>query len=121
MVSGEHDPDLDLSGSRVASRFEMLQPNRSIWSFISKNSIQRAFFNNAPEAFVEAMYALVIEINAVPPRTPITVVWDNDLPHYDSTNDSTRGLIQDESHIVAFSFVAFSPHEWFIDSLAHRH
>ena len=112
MASGEHDPDLDLSGSRVASRFEMLQPNRSIWSFISKNSIQRAFFNNAPEAFVEAMYALVIEINAAPPRTPITVVWDNDLPHYDSTNDSTRGLIQDESHIVAFSFVAFSPHEY---------
>jgi hypothetical protein len=77
-------------------------------SFIPKNNIQWAFFNNAPEAFVEAMYALVIEINAAPPRTPITVVCDTDLPHYDSTRDP----YQDERHLVSFSIAPFSPHEY---------
>jgi hypothetical protein len=85
----------------------MLQSNRSFWSFISKISIQRAFFN-PPKAFVEAMYALAIEINAAPPRTPITVVWDTDLSHY----DSTRGSYQDERHLVVFSSVPFSPDEY---------
>ncbi len=54
------------------------------------------------------MYALAIEINAAPPRTPITVVWDTDLPHYDSTRDP----YQDERHLVTFSFAPFSPHEY---------
>ncbi len=54
MGSGEHDNDPDLPDCRVPSPFEMLQSNRSIWSFISKNSIQRSFFND-PKAFVEAM------------------------------------------------------------------
>ena len=100
VVSGEHDPDLSVC--RVAHRVEMLQPNGSFWSFFSKNSIQRVFFN-APKAFVEAMYALAIEINAAPPRTPITVVWDTDLPHFDSTTDP----YQDERHHVAFSVRSF--------------
>ena len=54
------------------------------------------------------MYALAIEINAAPPRTPITVVWNTDLPHYDSTRDS----YQDERHLVAFSSAPFSPDEY---------
>ena len=85
----------------------MLQSNRSFWSFISKISIQRAFVY-APKAFVEAMYALAIEINAAPPCTPITVVWDTDLPHFDSTGDS----YQDERHLVAFSSADFAPDEY---------
>jgi hypothetical protein len=104
VVSGEHDPDL--SGCRGTHHVVMLQSNRSFWSFISKISIQRAFFN-PPKAFVEVMYSLAIEINAAPSRTPITVVWDTDLPHFDSTRDS----YQDESHLVAFSCVPFSPDE----------
>jgi hypothetical protein len=62
VVRGEHDPDL--SGCRVAHRVEMLQPNRSFWSFFSKISLQRTFVYT-PKAFVEGMYALVIEINVV--------------------------------------------------------
>ena len=57
---------------------------------------------------MEAMYALAIEINAAPPRTPITVVWDTDMPHYDSTRDS----YQDERHLVAFSSAPSSPDEY---------
>ena len=105
VVSGEHDPDL--SGGRVAHRVEMLQPNRSFWSFLSKISIQRAF-SYAPKAYVEAMYALAIQINAAPPRTPITVVWNTDLPHFDSTSDP----YQDARHLVAFSNAPFSPEEY---------
>ena len=105
VVSGEHDPDL--SGGRVAHRVEMLQPNRSFWSFLSKISIQRAF-PYAPKAYVEAMYALAIQINAAPPRTPITVVWNTVLPHFDSTSDP----YQDECHLVAFSSALFSPEEY---------
>ena len=33
---------------------------------------------------------LLVQINTVPSRTPITVVWNKNLPHYDSTrNDQT--------------------------------
>ena len=38
----------------------------------------------------------------------ITLVWDTDLPHYDSTRDP----YQDERHLVTFSFAPFSPHEY---------
>jgi len=51
------------------------------------------------------MYALAIEINAAPPRTRITAVWDTNLPHYED-------LYQDERHLVAFSCAPFSPDEY---------
>ena len=52
------------------------------------------------------VHALVIEINAAPPSTPITVVWDTNLPNFEDS-------YQDERHLVAFSDTApFSPKEY---------
>jgi hypothetical protein len=90
----------------------MLQPNRSFWSFISKNSIQR-YYVGAPKAFVEAMYALVIEINAAPPRTPITAVWDTNLPNYEEDPD--------DRHLVSYTDACFSPKEYGSFTAWRRH
>ena len=43
----------------------------------------------------------MIRINTVPPHTPITVVWNQDLTHYDSTCDN----YQDDRHHVVISTV----------------
>jgi len=51
------------------------------------------------------MYALVIEINAAPPRTPITTVWDTNLPNYEDPD-------LDDRHLVALSDALFSPKEY---------
>jgi hypothetical protein len=67
-------------------RFEMKHANRSFWSLLTKSRIQQAFYK-PPNAFVDAILDLAIRMNVAPPRTPITVVWNQDLPHYDSTCD----------------------------------
>jgi len=83
---------------------EMLQPNRSFWTFLTKSRIRQVYGHNRPEVFVDAMYDLAIQINAAPPRTPITVMWNSDLPHFDCTLDE-----QDERHHAEYS-------PWFISA-----
>jgi hypothetical protein len=78
----------------------MQQSNRSFWSFLTKRRIKLAFLN-APNDFVDAFFDLAIRINAAPPRNPITVVWNQDLPHYDSTCDG----FEDPGYRVAVSFL----------------
>ena len=84
----------------------MQQSNRSFWSFLTKSSIQQAYFN-PPTASVDAFFDLAIRINAAPPRIPITVVWNQDLPHYDSTFDG----FEDLGYHVAFSYFPFRADE----------
>ncbi len=80
--------------------FRNAESNRSFWSFLTKSCIKRALYN-PPNAFVDACFDLVILINDTPPRTPITVVWNQDLPHYDSTCDG----FEDPGYRVAISFL----------------
>jgi len=105
----QHEPDLCWD---PVFRFEMMQPNRSFWSFYTESRIQQASFNTR-NTFVESMYDLVIKINSVPPSTSIIVVWDTNLSPY----DSTRGY-HDERHLVAFSE---SPFLQFMYGLTHRY
>jgi hypothetical protein len=70
---------------------------------MSKNSIQR-YYVGAPKVFVEAMYVLVIEINAAPPRTPITAVWDTNFPNYEQDPD--------DRHLVSYTVAPFCPKEY---------
>ena len=53
---------------------------------------------------MDTLFDLAIRINAAPPRTPITVVWNQDLSHYDFTCDN----YQDDRHHVAISTVLFT-------------
>ncbi len=92
--------------SPASFRFEMMNPtfrntesNRSFWSLLTKSCIKRAFYN-PPKAFVDACFDLVIHINTTP-HTPITVVWNQDLPHYDSTCDD----FEDPGYHVTVSFL----------------
>jgi hypothetical protein len=96
--------------SPVVSHLEILQLNRSFWSFISKENIQRSFFNT-PKTFVE------------PDRNYVRL--DDRDKHHSSSHahhrrvgyrlahyDFTRDPYQDGRHLVTFSFVPFSPHEY---------
>ena len=47
---------------------------------------------------MDDIYDLVININAVPPRTSITVVWNEDLSPFD-----TKSVHQDERYLVTFT------------------
>jgi hypothetical protein len=107
---GKYDPAPHLT---AFFRFEMLQPNRSFWSFYTLDKVERGDLNT-PTTFVETMYDLTININTAQSHTPITVVWDTNLPLYDSTR-----VLQDESHLVAFSEFYSSPSEY--GSLTTRH
>ena len=49
---GQRDP--------AAFRIEMLQPNMSFWTFLTKSRIRQVYGQNSPEAFVDAMYDLAI-------------------------------------------------------------
>ena len=76
------------SGDPASFRFEMTHANR--FSVFPYQVIQLSFYN-PPNSFVDTLLDLAIRMNATPPRTPITVVWNQDLPHYDSTcGDNTR-------------------------------
>ena len=54
---------------------------------------------------MDAFFDLAIRINAAPPCTPITVVWNQDLPHYDST------CFEDLGYHVAYSEIPSDAHE----------
>ena len=69
--------------------------SRSYWSFCTKNDIRCAFNHgrkdadgkmlHVPEIFTDVFDDLVAHINYLPPRVPITIVWNKHLPHFDST------------------------------------
>jgi hypothetical protein len=70
-----------------------------IGSFFDENDLQFAFTylitiayvavtqGELPNAFTSAFEVLFDQINITPPRTPMTITWNKDLPHYDSTRD----------------------------------
>ena len=97
-VYGQRDP--------AEFRFEMLQSNRSFWSFLTESRTQQVY-DNPPKVFVDSMYDLAIHVSAFPPHTPITKVWNKDLSHYDSTCDD-----QDDRHHVTYSEVPISAYEY---------
>ena len=72
--------------------------SRSFWSFVDHQDIERVFvfeqvFVFDPLSpirktrFLDTFIHLLIDINTNPSRTPITVVWDKNLPGFDSTRD----------------------------------
>ena len=72
--------------------YGMRNTSRSYRSFCTKKDIRRAFSKTeegkhiyVPEDFIEAFEYLVINMNIMPPRTPITVMWNKHLPRFDST------------------------------------
>ncbi len=62
--------------------------NKSCWSFVNSLDIQKAFQATAEYGFMDAFTDLLLDINECPPGTPITVEWNSNLPHYDSTRDT---------------------------------
>ena len=76
--------------------------SRSCWSFFNKTTdIQYVFADftwdeinkesqktEPPNGFLDVFMDLIVRINTVPPHTPITVVWNQHLPCYDSTFDN---------------------------------
>ena len=65
--------------------------NKSFWSFLDSLDIQQAFqvtVEGYEYGFVDAFTDLLFDINACPPGTPITVEWNSNLSHYDSTRDT---------------------------------
>ena len=71
--------------------------SRSYWSFGTKNDIRCAFNHGSkdadgkrlhvPERFTDAFDDLVAHRNYLPPRVPITIVWNKHLPNFDSTRE----------------------------------
>ena len=68
---------------------------RSYWSFCTKDDI-RCSFNHVrkdangtnpdiPEEFIDSFHDLQVHINFLPPRVPVTIVWNWNLPRFDST------------------------------------
>ena len=60
-------------------------------------------FYDPPSAFMDSLLDLVVRINTGPPRTPITLVWNQDLTHLDTTGVHRQD--EDDRHHVAFSCV----------------
>ena len=86
--------------------------SRSYGSFCTKTDIRRAFSKMAqgeqvhvPEDFIDAFEYLVININIMPPRTPITVMWNKRLPRFDST-------FEDQEFKVVTVFPDDLPYPW---------
>ncbi len=71
--------------------------SRSFWSFYTKNDILNAFIHDSngaddkrihvPETFTDTFEDLMVSINVMSPRFPITIVWNRHLPHFDSTRE----------------------------------
>ena len=72
--------------------------NRSLGSFFDEYDLQSAFTYlvrdahdttqaNLPNVFTSTFETLVNQINITPPHTSVTIVWNEHLPHYDSTCD----------------------------------
>ena len=69
--------------------------SRSYWSFCTKNDIRCAFNHDSkdvngkrlhvPEIFTNVVDDLVSNINFLSTRVPVTIVWNEHLPHFDST------------------------------------
>ena len=77
--------------------YGLLSSSRSYWSFCTTNAIRCAFNHGSkdangkklhvPEALTDAFEDLVVNINVLPPRVPVTIVWNKHLPHFDSTRE----------------------------------
>ena len=70
---------------------------RSSWSFCTKADIRSVFNHDrkdangkviyVPERFTDVFDDLVVHINFLSPRVPVTIVWNWHLPRFDSTRD----------------------------------
>ena len=99
----------------------MKHANRSFWSFLTKSRIHLAFYD-PPSAFADSLLDLAVRINAAPPCTPITVVWNQDLPHLDTTwSPPGRGRSTPRRVLLRPFFSShYSSRIWFSDGLAHN-
>ncbi len=71
--------------------------SRSYWSFCTKDDIHCSFNHGSkdangkkpdvPERFIDAFHDLQVQINFLPPRVPVTIVWNWHLPRFDSTRE----------------------------------
>ncbi len=76
--------------------------SRSYWSFLTKDDIRCAFNHGrkdangkeiyVPERFTDAFDDLVVHINFLPPRVPVTIVWNWHLPRLDSMREDQESM-----------------------------
>ena len=71
--------------------------NRSFWSFCTRDDIRCSFNHgnkntndkktDVPEKFIDAFEDFPDHINFLPPRVPVTIVWNWHLPRFDLTRE----------------------------------
>ena len=74
--------------------------SRSYWSFCTKDDIRCSFNHGSKDAngkkpdvlerFINAFHDLLVHINFLPPRVPVTIVWNWHLPRFDSTCEDQK-------------------------------